>query len=205
MPSAYAAHPEFGYLCPSRRMRRGMRVALSLLVLGLIAGATSMMPTTGSYDGHVDAVSAAGHAVTDFTPAPGAATAAIKMRVVRAVTNAPAIARVPLGRSGSPRASTVEPLLASAFDQQAASPPPSESTSPAPVETTATAATDPSRHANVAPKPQRKARRQRDQDWRDGWSWREARSERWSRPDHAYASYSWHNRYSYAGSWGSSW
>jgi hypothetical protein len=229
VPSAYAVHPEFGYLCPSSRLRRGMRVALILLVLGLIAGATSVMPTSGSSNADAGAISSARHTDEVSALAPIRATAAIKplceestraalddkcmsskapkIRVVHAATNAPAIARVPLGRTTSPQASVVapEPVVTSALDRQPTSTPSSESAQAAPVAATAAAATEPSRQST---KPQRRARsegRQRDQDWRESGSWREARSERWSGHDHEYAGDYWRGRYGYEGSWGSSW
>ena len=127
------------------------------------------------------------------------------VRIVHAATNAPAIARVPLGRSTSPQASVVasEGLVGSAPDQQPESAAPSEPTRAASADATAAVATEPSRQSTAAPKPQRARSqgRQHDQDWRGNWSWREARSERWSGPDRAYAS----GRYSREGSWGSFW
>jgi hypothetical protein len=36
MPSARYVHPEFGYLCPTPRLRRNMRVAIACMVLGAI-------------------------------------------------------------------------------------------------------------------------------------------------------------------------
>jgi hypothetical protein len=204
-----------------------MRVAFALLVLGLIAGARSVMPTLGSYDGDAGAISADGGADEIFAREAVRATAAFgasceekapasvdgkcmsskapKLRVVHAATNAPAIARVPLGSTTSLQASVVEPLVTSVLDRQLGSVSPSEPTQAAPVEETAAAATKPSRQSTT---PRRRARsqgRQHDQDWRESWSWREARSGRWSGSDHAYAGDSWRSRYSYAGSWSSSW
>jgi hypothetical protein len=130
---------------------------------------------------------------------------ALKIRVVHAATNSPAIARVPLGRTTSPQASVVAPelVVTSALDRQPTSTPSSESAQ-APVAAT-TAAAEPSRQST---KPQRRARsegRQRDQDWRESRSWREARSERWSGHDHGYAGDYWRGRYGYEGSRGSFW
>ena len=230
MASAYAVHPEFGYLCPSPRVRRVIRLAFALLVLGLIAGASSVMTTPGSYD--AGTTSAEWRADQALAPVPVPAMAAIKascgenapasrngecvsseppkVRIVHAATNVPAIARVPLGRSTSPQASVVasEELVGSAPDQQPESAAPSGPTRAASADATAAVATEPSRQSTAAPKPQKRARRQgrqHDQDWRGTWSWREARSERWSGPDRAYASERAYGRHSREGSWGSFW
>ncbi len=115
MPSAYTVHPEFGYFCPSPRLRRGIRLAFAMLVLGLIAGARSVMTTPGSYD--AGATSAEWRADQALAPAPVPAMAAIKtscgenapasrngecvsskplkVRIVHAPTNAPAICTGP--------------------------------------------------------------------------------------------------------------
>ena len=78
MPSAYAVHPEFGYLCPSLRLRRRMRVCFVLIVLALIAGARSVMPASHTYDPGVGAIAAA--APADQAPLPaGISLAAAKI------------------------------------------------------------------------------------------------------------------------------
>jgi hypothetical protein len=46
VPSAHL-HPEFGYFCPSSRVRRMFWAALALAVFGLIAGAGSIRPLIG--------------------------------------------------------------------------------------------------------------------------------------------------------------
>jgi hypothetical protein len=208
-----------------------MRVVSVLLVLGLIAGARSVMPTRGSYDGDAHAISSARQA--DEAPAPepirarvatkplceeGTRTARdgtcissnpLKMRMVHAATNAPAIARVPLGNTTSLQASAVapEPTVTSALERQPTAAPQTEPTQAVPIAAAAAAATEPSRQATAAPnpqnKPQRKARRQHDQDWRESGSWREARSEHWG--GHGYGYERAYGGYGYAGSWGSFW
>jgi hypothetical protein len=42
MSPAYRAHPEFGYLCPSRRFRRVLRAVLALTAFGTLAGAFAL-------------------------------------------------------------------------------------------------------------------------------------------------------------------
>jgi hypothetical protein len=228
VPSAYAVHPEFGYLCPSARLRRRMRACLVLFVLALIAGARTVMLTSDSHDPGVGAVAAARPSDQASLPASISMAAASssscaesatqsregkclssmpKMKVVHTATDAPTIARIPLGRSVSPQASVVaqEQLVTSALDPEPASASISEPTPTAPVDATAAAPTEQPSQSTAAPKPQKRARsqgRQREQDWRGGWSWREARSERWSGYDRGYAGNSWNGHY---GSWGSFW
>jgi len=226
VPSAYAVHPEFGYLCPSARLRRRMRVCFVLTVLALIAGARSVLPTSHTHDPGVGAIAdqASLPASTSLAAANSSSCAESttesrdgkclssmpKMRVVHAATNSPAIARIPLGRTASPQVGVVAQgsLVASALDPAPASASISEPTPTAPVDATAAAPTEHSSQLTAAPSPQKRARgqgRQHDQDWRGGWSWREARSERWSGYDHRYAGNSWNGRYSRDGSWGSFW
>jgi hypothetical protein len=42
MSPAYHVHPEFGYLCPSRRFRRVLRAVLALTAFGTLAGAFAL-------------------------------------------------------------------------------------------------------------------------------------------------------------------
>ena len=39
MPAAHDLHPDFGLLCPTRRLRRRMRIAVGCVLLALVAGA----------------------------------------------------------------------------------------------------------------------------------------------------------------------
>lgn len=36
-------HPEFGFLCPSQRMRRNLRLAAAFVIVGITAGATAAL------------------------------------------------------------------------------------------------------------------------------------------------------------------
>src|SRR2546423_15616664 len=38
MPAAHDLHPDFGLLCPTKRLRRRMRIAVSCVLFTLIAG-----------------------------------------------------------------------------------------------------------------------------------------------------------------------
>ena len=39
MPASYYVHPEFGFFCPTRRLRRRLRVALACLVVAGVGAA----------------------------------------------------------------------------------------------------------------------------------------------------------------------
>ncbi len=82
MSPAYGAHPEFGYLWPSRRLRRTMWTALALTALGALAGAVVL---GGDHDNRggptalsapVDAAPSRIEAMPAVEPAPAPATAA---------------------------------------------------------------------------------------------------------------------------------
>ena len=82
MSPAYGAHPEFGYLWPSRRLRRTMWTALALTALGALAGAVVLGGVHDSRGGHAalsapaDAAPSRIEAMPAVEPAPAPATAA---------------------------------------------------------------------------------------------------------------------------------
>jgi hypothetical protein len=79
VPPANYVHPEFGYLCPTSRLRRDLRMAIVAIVLGGIIGAT-VVTLRADHDRHaeterirIDAVKAdAAEHVTDSAKTGGA-------------------------------------------------------------------------------------------------------------------------------------
>ncbi|MGA7489888.1 MAG: hypothetical protein WBW74_23440, partial [Xanthobacteraceae bacterium] len=82
MFQAYGAHPEFGYLCPSRRLRRTMWTALALTASGALAGAVVLGGVHDNRGGPAalsvpaDAAPSRIEAMPAVEPAPPPATAA---------------------------------------------------------------------------------------------------------------------------------
>ena len=82
MPPAYDIHPEFGYLCPTPRARRELRVAVVSILAGMAIGATIMAIHAGQA-AETDAVS--GHAkLKSSAPEPLAAVPAASPRIMGA-------------------------------------------------------------------------------------------------------------------------
>jgi hypothetical protein len=125
-------HPEFGLLCPAPRLRRELRIAMTFLLLGGIAGALcvsgviALRPSdsaslksaaassaAASQDVELGAAPSADSSAPrpDLPAEPSAQSAAIapKARVVRIprTSDSPAIARLPLGRSEPPAAASL--------------------------------------------------------------------------------------------------
>ena len=130
MSPVYHLHPEFGLLCPSRRVRRTARVALALLACSVIVGTLAVKPGPNGtlIIAHDDVVptnadtvqtvaQATATAIAESTPAlEGSAYAcegdpssqrcsvgrARKPQSPRAANEAPMIAALPLGRTTAP-------------------------------------------------------------------------------------------------------
>jgi hypothetical protein len=182
VPPANYVHPEFGYLCPTSRLRRDLRMAIVAIVLGGIIGAT-VVTLRADHDRHaeterirIDAVKAdAAEHVTDSAKTGGAkgdtakppcedntwadldgncATSKPRRVKVRAATDSPAIGAAPLGRTVSTGVATPAPAATNAPAAPQSSPP-----SAAPSNATASpAASQPSVAATK--KPQKVARSQ---------------------------------------------
>jgi len=71
-PAAPDFHPEFGFLCPSARKRRGLRLAMAFIATTLVIGATMGF----ALDHRTDGVGSAATAPTDEKPLAQAAPAA---------------------------------------------------------------------------------------------------------------------------------
>jgi hypothetical protein len=200
MPTAHDLHPDFGLLCPTKRLRRRMRVAVGCVLLALVAGAAlqaSHSPPTTLTRALVEPEVA--DAVTDFEAAKsGAANTDCEPdnsahrtwaysegrcgvdrahKPLRAATDRPPLAGIALGRTPAPSQST--PALAPIPSIIAVERQVGPSTSAAIMPTQAEAATEPShrRSAAVSKKPQKTARREnrrRDAPW-----WREVRAAEW--------------------------
>jgi hypothetical protein len=171
MPSAYQVHPEFGYLCPSPRLRRKAKLVLGFLVLGSIAAASQMvLPGTDREPGVNNGPVAAGRS---SDPAP----------VSSGVVAAPAIA----AQRAQSQPTAPEPAAVRTE-------PPSVSPQRAPMEASASATIKPPSQQLIAmpKKPRKPARRQerrRDRDEHDAYAWRRERAEHWGRP--IYRSHFW--------------
>jgi hypothetical protein len=96
-------HPEFGFLCPTQRLRRELRIAVLFSLFGAIAGAVGVV-ALGASSRNTDPTAVASVITANTTTAmpssheePTSATG----------TNAPDMPRVPLGSSGvSPEVSS---------------------------------------------------------------------------------------------------
>lgn len=79
MPSARYVHPEFGYLCPTPRLRRDVRVAVVCILLGTVIGASFVTLKSGR-DHNTDVTYAVTHLGTsgvEATSAPAADVMAV--------------------------------------------------------------------------------------------------------------------------------
>jgi hypothetical protein len=79
VPSARYVHPEFGYLCPTPRLRRDVRVAVIFILLGTVIGASIVTLKSGR-DHNTDITYAMTHLGTssvETTSAPGADVMAV--------------------------------------------------------------------------------------------------------------------------------
>jgi hypothetical protein len=90
MPAAHDLHPDFGLLCPTKRLRRRMRVAVGCVLLALVAGAVlqaRLSPPRTLTSALLEREAA--DAVTDSSQAPAAMIAAPSLRegAERAVGN----------------------------------------------------------------------------------------------------------------------
>jgi hypothetical protein len=212
----YHLHPEFGLLCPSRRVRRTARVALALLACSVIVGTLAVNPGP---DGtliiaHDDV--AATNADTVQTVAQGTATTIAESAPApegsaHACKEDPSSQRCSVGRARrplSPRAANEAPMIAALPLGRTTAPVP---VSPAAPLNSADAAStiistpavgDPDETPAPAAKKVRKPSRKngghgvsRDRRWRDDqWS---ARA--YALPDNRYL------RSPYEWSWGRSW
>ena len=122
MPPAYDVHPEFGYFCPTPRMRRELRVAVVSILAGMAIGAAIMAIHAGqaaeteavsgnaqlksSAPDPLAAVPAASRRIRDADNAkadPVETTKPYPMRMVRVYSKAPSpLAGIPLGRTEPP-------------------------------------------------------------------------------------------------------
>jgi hypothetical protein len=78
MPAAHDLHPDFGLLCPTKRLRRRMRIAVGCVLLALVAGAVlraSLSPPRTLTSALVER-----EPVTDSGQAPAAMIAAPSLR-----------------------------------------------------------------------------------------------------------------------------
>jgi hypothetical protein len=81
MPAAHDLHPDFGLLCPTKRVRRRMRVAVGCVLLALVAGAVlqaRLSPPRTLTSALLEREAA--DAVTDSSQAPAAMIAAPSLR-----------------------------------------------------------------------------------------------------------------------------
>jgi hypothetical protein len=62
-------HPEFGYLCPSRGLRRGMRITFAFAVLGTIAGINGVASLMADHDSAIDSALLSARSEAELTPA----------------------------------------------------------------------------------------------------------------------------------------
>ena len=194
MPASYNVHPEFGFLCPTPRFHRWVRLVLAgLVVAGLGAGvlaATRQEMTTNRVDASPVAVTMP--AMTLASPqgaqAPASMPACVsdtqsdancfsvkprKPRMVRVATDRPALAGVALGRTAP-----TQVLIDTA-------PPPARAgialakASDAEVATAST--TVPEKHVATPKKAKKTASRRaprRDPYWYGAPSWREVEYQR---------------------------
>ena len=216
MSPVYHLHPEFGLLCPSRRVRRAARGALALLACSVIVGTLAVNP--GS-DGtliiaHVDVAPTNANPVQTVAQATAttiAESAPALEGSAYACEGGPSTQRCSVGRARkpqSPRAANEAPMIAALpLGRTIAPAPVSPAEPPNPADAASTIVStpvvaDPDETPAQAAKKVRKPSRKngghgvsRDRRWRDDqWSARAYAS-----PDNRYL------RSPYERSWGWSW
>jgi len=210
----YHLHPEFGLLCPSRRVRRTARVALALLACSVIVGTLAVKPGPNGtlIIAHDDVVPT--NADTVQTVAQATATAIAESAPALegsayACEGDPSSQRCSVGRARkpqSPRAANEAPMIAALPLGRTTAPAPVSPAAPLnPADAASTIVSTPAvgdPDETPAPAAKRKSSRKngghgvsRDRRWRDDqWS---ARA--YALPDNRYL------RSPYEWSWGRSW
>ena len=214
MSPVYHLHPEFGLLCPSRRVRRTARVALALLACSVIVGTLAVKPGPNGtlIIAHDDVVPT--NADTVQTVAQATATAIAESAPALegsayACEGDPSSQRCSVGRARkpqSPRAANEAPMIAALPLGRTTAPAPVSPAAPLnPADAASTIVSTPAvgdPDETPAPAAKRKSSRKngghgvsRDRRWRDDqWS---ARA--YALPDNRYL------RSQYEWSWGRSW
>lgn len=214
MSPVYHLHPEFGLLCPSRRVRRTARVALALLACSVIVGTLAVKPGPNGtlIIAHDDVVPT--NADTVQTVAQATATAIAESAPALegsayACEGDPSSQRCSVGRARkpqSPRAANEAPMIAALPLGRTTAPAPVSPAAPLnPADAASTIVSTPAvgdPDETPAPAAKRKSSRKngghgvsRDRRWRDDqWS---ARA--YALPDNRYL------RSPYEWSWGRSW
>jgi hypothetical protein len=197
--ASHHVHPEFGFLCPTPRFRRRVRLVLAgLVVAGLGAGvmaaidgpkqdasfaegvrATSPMPsaTVGARALVVEGAQTAADkpaCVGDTRSDACLSVKPRKPRMVRIATDRPAIAAVALGRSAPPAMSMLDAPPASAA-------PPGAMAKASEAELAAASSAGPEKPIATPKKAKKSANRQnhrRDPYWYGAPSWREVEYQR---------------------------
>ncbi len=195
MPASYNVHPEFGFLCPTPRFHRWVRLVLAgLVVAGLGAGVLAATDsfrqemTTNRVDAPPVAVTMPAIASPQGAQAPASKPVCVsdtqsdancfsvkprKPRMVRVATDRPALAGVALGRTAptqvlidtAPPAARAGIALAKASDAEVAT----------------ASTTVPERHVATPKKAKKTASRRaprRDPYWYGAPSWREVEYQR---------------------------
>jgi hypothetical protein len=106
MPAAHDLHPDFGLLCPTKRLRRRMRVAVGCVLLALVAGAVlqaRLSPPRTLTSALVereaaDAVTASSQAPAAMIAAPGATAPSLPWATPIASATTPHTAPGPISR-----------------------------------------------------------------------------------------------------------
>jgi hypothetical protein len=101
MPSVHQVHPEFGYFCPTPRLRRDVRVAIVSIVLGTIVGA-AWVTLRAAHDRDTEsalAMTHVAHSSVDSDAASSTKVEAIKVDRMRIETAKPDAAKSEKGNA----------------------------------------------------------------------------------------------------------